>query len=351
MPNFLTTVEKVKNQFIYSGTSRNQRVFDAIDFVSRDIEGATDRLFIPRIETRKYDWPQDNRAPSWELELDADLLELLSVTTQNNNLVPVQIDLADIYLGPLNSSGYYSTVHINLSHDARFTAGSSFQRAIHVQGRWAYSDSRKPAGILAVALGLNDTQVVCSDASKIDVGHTLIVDDEYLFVTERYFLSTTATLADGVVDRKSGNAVNVSNGSLIHQGEIILVDAEKMLVESVAGNVLGVVRAYDGTTLDDHDPWAPIFAARLLDVEREVNGTDAATHLINAPLKVFEPHGGAAGLALAESIVYLLNNEAGWIRKMGGGDSETQAYLSDFEKMRKRVIESYQRNLYGAVAF
>lgn len=348
VPNFLTTVEKVKGQFIYAGTTRDQRVFDAIDFVSRDIESETDRRFIPRIETRYFDWPQQNLNPSWELELDEDLIELISITAASNDDTPVSISLDDVYLGPPGATGSFNLITVKLSNNSRIYSGISFQRAVAVTGLWGHSRNLKSGGLLGAGIDIDDGQILCSDASRVNVGHTVMLDDEFLFVTDRSWSDTGAT-AGALTDSKNAVAVTSSNGTLHHEGEMILIEAEKMLIETIAGDVLGVIRSYDGTALAAHDTGKSIYAPRLLDVDRHVNGSEPAAHLINTSISLVEAHAGAAGLALAQSIVYLLNNESGWVRKVSGGESEMQVSMTDFEKMRKRVIASYQRNLYGVV--
>ncbi len=93
-----------------------------------------------------------------------------------------------------------------------------------------------------------------------------------------------------------------------------------MLITDIAGNVLTVKRAWDGSVLATH-VGATVYAPRLLTVVRGVLGTAAATHLNGAAVAVHAVPGLVRELAVAEALNLFLQESAGYARTVGEGDS------------------------------
>src|SRR3990172_6603752 len=76
-------------------TDKDARIDALIAAASRFIEEYTDRTFLPRIETREYDYQRGER-----LILDDDLLSVTTLKHQNKGTA---IAAADFFLYPLNA--------------------------------------------------------------------------------------------------------------------------------------------------------------------------------------------------------------------------------------------------------
>jgi hypothetical protein len=104
-------------------------------------------------------------------------------------------------------------------------------------------------------------------------------------------------------------------------GETILIDSERMLVTDVAGTVLTVVRAWDGTVPATHAGGADIYAPRTLTVERGALGTTAAAHNTATAITRHVVPGLVRNLTIAEAVTILLQEQSGYARQMGQGEN------------------------------
>ncbi|MCH8200125.1 MAG: DUF350 domain-containing protein, partial [Chloroflexi bacterium] len=177
---------------------------------------------------------------------------------------------------------------------------------IFVLGKWVYDlltpyklneqlvevDNRAVAVSFAgylLGLGIILEGVVSQEAANVatgsarrdlllDVGDTLLIESEQLFVSERATKDTGTNVTTDLTADASGTTVAVGDGTKVNKGEVILVGSEKMLVTDVTDNNLTVQRAVDGSVLAAHSQPVDVFAYRSLTVTRGVNGTTAATH-------------------------------------------------------------------------
>jgi len=325
MSNWLVTREQVKRAARQYGATaipdeRNRVIDQMCESSSRSVEQAAHRFYIPRVETRLYRWPQWSRGYTWQLLLDQDLLSVSSLKSAAQDSTPTT--LTHYFLEPQSSGPPYGIIEVDLSSSDTFSAGSTPQRSISVAGTWGYSADTQSSGTVASGLSSSATATsfVCSDASKIDVGDTIVIQSEQLFVSERSTVTTATTLNGALAATKSVVAVTVADGTKVNVGEIILVDSERMFVREITGNVLTVERDWDGTLLAAHLTAATVYAYRTLTVERGVNGTTAATHADATAITRYVPYGEAARLALADAIANLAQTDAAFGRMIGQGD-------------------------------
>jgi hypothetical protein len=345
MANWYTTREAVKRALLLAGDDRNRQVDDLVEAASRQIERFTRRFFIPRTETRKYYWPQET-VTSWRLWLDQGIISVSSLTTDNGDTT---IPSTNYFLEPLNFGPPYDRIEINLATSSFFSARTTRQRAIAVTGDWGWDANTQAAGTLAAAMDASQTTLDCSDASLIEVGDTLLIESERLFVSGRSTLSTTATLNGALTATQNQVSITVSNGSLIKRGETILVDSERMYVSDVVGNVLTVIRAYDGSILASHADTSIIYAYRRLTVERAANGTTAATHANSTAISKYLVPADIAELCRAEVIAAYTQEAYGWGRQVGTGEGQREFSGRDLAALRERVINRYRRMVLEAV--
>lgn len=316
------TRQQVKEALDARTTQRQDAAVDrALEAASRRVERLLRRTPGPRQETRTLDYPQRD-VPGDVLELDEWLITPTAVTSGG-----VVLAVSDLLLYP-TSGPPYTRIECDGSTDTMLDAGSTDQQNVSVTGLWGYSADTVPAGVLAEALDVAETDVDVTDSSLIGVGDVLVAGTEWMTVTGMSSLSTGQTSTLALLASMAGNSITVTLGAALHAGEVITVDTERMFIESITGNVLTVRRAYDGTVLATHAGGAGIYAARTLTVTR---GTTPTTHLSGAALARWQVPGPINSLCLAEACSELLSSASGWTRR----ESE------DLERMRREVHAMY----------
>jgi hypothetical protein len=308
----------------------------ASESVERELAG---RRFIPQTETRYYPWPQP-RGQATVLFLDQDLLAVTLLQARAQNASPVTIPATDYFLEPINEPPY-RRIEIDLSSTGAFEAGDTTQRSIAVTGRWAYRETTKAAGLTQASGDGSQTTLTVTDASLVDVGDTLLIGSEQMFVSGRSTFDTTANLTQDLTESMSDVSVVVNNGTLVKAGEVILIESERMLVESISGNTLTVQRAYDGSVLAAHTQPLDVYAFRTLTVVRGVNGTTAAAFGAAATIVKYAPPATVVKFCRAEAILGLKQDESGWTGQMGGGEGTINVRAINIGELRERLLQDY----------
>lgn len=334
--------EEVKASLDSQETARNNAQIDRlIEGASRGIDRLCHRVFFPEVDTRYFDWPNNQYAWPWNLWLDSD--EVISVTILTSG--GTTIAPTDYFLEPINLGPPFTRISINLASRAAFSVGATYQRDIAVTGLFGYANDERAAGILAVALASTSaTSLTCSDSSAIGVGQLIRIDSERLTVTGKGQLDTGQTILADLAASDAGNAVSVTNGTLYTIGELLTVDAERMLIVDIAGNTLVVKRAWDGSILAAHTTGAHVYAPRVLTVVRGELGTTAATHLINAPIVKHQAPGPIRDLCLAEVLTKLTGETSGYSRTETRGANGKPRGLS-VSDLRIQVEDGYARKM------
>src|SRR5258707_15689171 len=143
-------------------------------------------------------------------------------------------------------------------------------------------------------------------------------DTERMLVTEKAAVMTGQTnLSGATTASESDVAITVTSGAAINLGEVLLLDAERLLVTDVTGNVVTVVRQWDSTVLATHAGGTTLNAYRSLTVARGQYGTTAAVHLNNAPLSRHRPPALIRDLCIAEGVNRVLQETSGYSRTVG----------------------------------
>ena len=170
-----------------------------------------------------------------------------------------------------------------------------------------------------------------------------------MFVSERAVLDTATNTNGALTKNKAGTTVTVGDGTKILAGEVILVEAERMFVESITSNDLTVIRAYDGSVLAAHDTAKDVYAFRTLTVTRGANGTTAATHSDAATLTKYVPPADLAGRCKALAIAYYEREKGGWTGGVGSGEGRVSAHEEVIDGIRDGIRRHYRRYVIGAV--
>ena len=348
MANWLVSRERVKRGAGIHGADFDSRVDNDIEGRSVDVERDTRRLFIPRTETRLYRWPQPQGLGHLTLKLDQDLISVTTLQSEAQNSSPTTIAASDFFLEPVNTGPPYNRIEIVLSSSAAFQSGDTPQRSISVAGSWGYSNNTRSVGTVAgteIASDATVTVFVVSDASLIDVGDTLLIESEQIFVSERAPAAepNADELSGALASDRSIVTVGVDNGTRYNAQEVILVDSEKMLIVSISSNNLTVMRAVDGSVLASHANNAPVSVFRTLTIERGVNGTTAATHANSTAISKYEPVFDAQQLVLAESISQFEQERAGYGRNIGSDSASQELTGVGLRTLRTRTIALLKR--------
>ncbi|MBD9723448.1 hypothetical protein PV755_45405 [Streptomyces caniscabiei] len=340
------TRESVMNALDSKLTARNSAQIDrALESASRDVDALCHRkAFAPTTATKSFDYPGPQYARPWRLWLDGN--SLISVTTLTSG--GVTIAASDYFLEPNQYGPPYDRVEIDLDSSAAFSSGDTHQRAISITGLWGYTNDETTTGTLTEALDASETGVDVDGAAAalLGVGSVLRVDDERMIVTGRTMADTGQNLGADIDQQVKTVTIPVASGAAFTTGEVILIDAERMLIVDIAGNNLIVKRAWDGSANAAHTNSADIYALRTLTVQRGALGTTAATHSASAPILRWDPPGPVRDLTLAEAVAQVNNELSGYARtrKTGdGGSGERATDASALKMLRDRVYASHGR--------
>lgn len=307
----LSTLQQLQQPRAYSQIDR------AIETATANIDNYCNRTFLPVVATRLFPWPDRNSsARSWRLWLDSN--ELISATAVTSGGLPI----TSYFLEPQRYGPPYTRLEIDLGSSQGFSSGASEQRAISITGLWGYADTTQAAGALSGAIvSTSAAALTVTDGSLVGVGDLLLIDAERMVITGRTQASTGQTLQTPLTASSAGTVVAVTTGSAFHIGEVITLDAEAMAVNDITGNTLLVERAVNSTVLAPHTG-STIFSPRTLSVIRGANGTTAATHLDAAAVRRSTTPAPIHSLAVAESLVEVQQGLAGYARTAGSGDNE-----------------------------
>lgn len=333
------TREDVQRALDVATTARTAVRIDAcVAAASRDVDGLTRRRFYPWTGTRYFDWPNRRSGTSWRLWLDANELAELDTLTSGGEV------LTDWYLEPNGQGPPYNQIQINRGGSGSFISGDSEQRAVAATGTYIGCPLREYiAGTLAAGINASVTSLTVSDASLVGIGSILRVGDERLQVTGKQAATTGTTLSGNIAAGAGVVTVPVASGAAVHAGEVVLVDAERMLVTDVAGNNLVVKRAWDGTVLAAHTTGATVYAYRACTVTRGDLGTTAAAHNSADAIAAHLAPPLVRELTTAYALVALEQGSASYGRIVGSGESQREAAGRGVRAIEDDVARLHQR--------
>jgi hypothetical protein len=320
-----------------NSTVKNDRQIDrAINTASDMIEGMLHRKFYPELATRSFIGSDFFVSSSGVLYLQgADLLSVSSFSVNGTS--------ADY------RNYFVSTESLETSDfSGELTAIDSADEIV-ITGVFGYTYSDTQEADLDGPISNTATNITVSDSSVLSVGHTIRIDNERLFISGKSQLASGQSIQSALDIKANSQLVSVSNGSSFIVGEVILIDAEKMLIVDIAGNNLIVERAYEGTTLASHLVGAAIYVPRILKVTRGVLGTTAASHADNAVIYRLTPPGLIQSLCIAETINILEQQKSGYARTIGANDNEREVGGRGLADIRKAAMVNYRKYRSGVV--
>lgn len=348
-------LETFKRRCGIVGTANDQAILDHLLAASRDFERQTLRRFFPVIATNDYRWPRYTPTATWSLWLEDDLLSATTITAQATGQNASPVAITHYFLEPQEHGPPYNRAEVDLSYSDVYSSGPTPQRSITVLGSWGFSNDTAVAGTLAADI-TTTTATTCnvSDASLIDVGDVLLIGTEALYVTGRSPLDTTATLSGNPAADVKVVTIGVSNGALVNAGETVLIDAEQMNVLSITGNNLNLPsaptgRAVNGTVLAAHTAGTHVYAPRTLTVVRGVNGTTAATHLINDAIRRYQAPANVRRAVTAQAVAAYQQELAAYGRTIGAGDMAVEFTGKAVYNLWNAAVSEYCRERSGVI--
>jgi hypothetical protein len=326
------------------GTSARARaeINRAIASASRSVDAFCARppeSFAPVLATRTFDWPDAAQARAGRLWLDDQPL----ASASRIESADVEIVAADYFLRPDNGPPF-GYIEIDRASAAAFAGGLTAQRSIEITGIWlAAPPENAAAGALAEALDATETevQVSATGAALVDVGSILLCESERMIVTERAMLDTTVNTGSALAESVASRSLTVADGTAFVAGELLLIESERVLVNDIAGNVLILERAIDGTALAAHDAGVDVYASRSLTVTRGALGTTAATHADTTALTVHVPAASVAELTEAYALTALSNRSSGYAQTPGAGENSRRPTGTSIPELERRVWDAY----------
>lgn len=345
------TREQVMSSLEIRNMARSRTLIDnKLEAGARAVESLCNRRFYPERKTIKVDWPNYQGAPPWQLQLDGNDLISLEAVTAGGTALTVATDLIPRRWDDIDEAPY-SYLEINLSSNAAFAAGPTFQRSISILGLWGNNDI--DTSIVHASLGGNInnsiTSLILNPVSGIylpGVGSLVQIGTERLILTARFMSDTSQNLQTSMTASASVKTVVVTDGTAFALEEVISIDSERMRIDDITGNTLSVTRAIDGTVLAAHTaPTADIFALRQFTARRAVLGSTAASHTAADSVYVWQPPPLINELNIAETIVMLEQSSSGYARMVGSGNNARESVGKGLEDLRQTVWNQYGRKL------
>jgi hypothetical protein len=337
------TREQVQDTLPLADSTRlNPRIDAAIKLASRDIEGLCHRFFYPTTATYLFDQPSG-------LSLFLNQYELGAAPTLVTS-GGVTMTAADYILRPVNRPPY-QWIDVNEGGQNYWTSQQTTQNATSITSdAWGYPANVQYATDVAVTASAGATALDIADSSAVGVGQLILAGTERIVVTEKTYITTTATITASLAANKGEVAVSVSNGTLIKVGERIRIDGELMRVEAIAGNVLYVTRALGSSVLAAHTSGATVFAPRRLTVARGQLGTVATTQTSTTPVYNLLSPSLVTEYVVAAAEVAVSQGASGYARPVGGGTGNAgsggnarEPVGAGLEALAERVYTRYGR--------
>jgi hypothetical protein len=245
-----------------------QSIREASDYLQKEIG-----WFIPVTLTRRFDgYGHDTLI----------VPPLLSVTTIVNG--DDTLSASDYILKPDNAYwpyGPYGMIYTD-PDSSLLLAWADETDGVQITGRWGLYDRTASVGAtVADTTQQSDsaTTLKVSDGSRVSPGMVCLIASEQELVTG-WSSPTEAVTTITEPAAITADQLTLADASLVNTGEIIRIDFEQMRITDrrTSGNLVSVIRGWNGTSRAAHADNAAVDVYRTVTVERGVNGTTAAAH-------------------------------------------------------------------------
>ena len=265
------TIHDVVDALGEPGVRSERAVFRYVQAAADEIERQIG-IFVPVTATKTYDGLGQR-----DLYIDP-CVAVTAVTDDGDSVTSTQYDLY-----PLNrhwENGPYT--RLGVDPDATELSYWTHEReAVAITGRWGQYEDTESTGATTTQSDGTTGSITLDNAAYISPGLVLLVESEQEYVTATGAVSdSTADTAEAV--DATEEAIDVSDGTKVNVGETILIDYEQMFVIAKQGNTLIVTRGYNGTAKTTHNTSVSVYVYRTFTVVRGANGTTAAAHAAKA---------------------------------------------------------------------
>lgn len=136
--------------------------------------GSVIRAFIPYREVKLFDYEYEDF-----LYLPDDLLQVYTLTNGDGSVMAA----GSYFLYPANTKPA-RWIEPSTEHDS-FSYSGTMQQAIALDGLWGFSNSYRSSGdtVQSDPLSSSATSLVVTNGTNFDIGMTILIESEYLFVT------------------------------------------------------------------------------------------------------------------------------------------------------------------------
>jgi hypothetical protein len=342
---------EVKRALDVKETARSNPAIDrAIQTAARDVEAIMLRKFYPQDDTRYVDWPNFQYAPPWKIWLkDNELAVWPPVSIKAGTQA---LDITQIFPGPWESDPGPPWTFFELSRASNLALGGNSQtpqRSTAIQGTFGFDYNLDAMTTLAVALSdTTGTTVQVTDSSRVGTGAMIVIGTERMLVQDDSMVSTGLSLNAGMSTANVSDNTLTTNGSgNLYVNEIIVIDAERMLVvDTLIGGGYTVKRGWDGTIPTGHTTATAIGAARQLTVQRGALGTTAATHSQNASISRIRVPSVINSVAIGLSEAQLVGESNAYAGAPPGpeGQHPSPAGQTPLHHLISKACAKYRRN-------
>lgn len=311
----------------------------AIAAASRVIEGQCHRVFYPTTATRVFDWPPPQTSRSWRLWLDHN--SLISLTSMT--IAGTAATVSEFNLEPANDGPPYDSIEVDLSTAAAWSASTTHQQAISIVGVWGYDNITEEAGTTAEDMTDSETDLSVTNGGLFGVGDLLTIGGERVSVEEIEFEDTAVNTDDTIAESKSDTSIPTADETGNVAGETIRINDEQMLITSTTTGNLNVRRAQNGTVLAAHASGDDIYANRLVTIDRGVTGKVASSSGAAITKQVYQPL--VVQWCIAEAVVQLAQQSAGYARTAGSGDNQRETVGLGLVDIAEKAMARYGRRV------
>lgn len=209
-----STTRGLSSSNITADTNDDSIMSDMLQGISRWIDDQCHRTFYPRVETRLFDYPEDEI-----LFLDDDLLSLTTLTNGDSTV----ITSTQYLLYPKNS---YPKQWVKILPSTSLawepTDDGDVESAISILGWWGFHNNfTQRAWSIAGTLGaaMSDTTTA---SLTMTTGHTVLKDEIYKIDSEIVNVSNVSTNAVTLVARgdNGSTAATHSNGATVYKWNV-----------------------------------------------------------------------------------------------------------------------------------
>jgi hypothetical protein len=298
------------------------------------VDGMCKRKFYPEDTTYVFDWPNYQYAYPWRLWLDQyEMAAQPTLVVSGTYLdTPVVIPTGTYFMDPINEGPPYNSLQLRRDLNSSFGNNTTPQNDIGITGTFGFWTNTTPCGPIAAAITSttqNTVQMAAGPLAGAGVGDVLIIGSERMLVTDCNYISTgiATTGSGGNSAQNNDNTLTVPDGTQFSASEILLLDSEWMLIQTIYGNNIVVKRGWGGSVLTTHNN-PTIWANRLLSVNRGVLGTSPSTYTQGTQASISEVPGLVKDVAIATAVIGITNEPSAYAILVPTYNSQTGSAMN-----------------------